>query len=139
MAFRTPDLTDRQAAAAAAKKQMLERFRAATQDPSLSEKLAEDRSLVGEAFNFSKTHHMETAQRYERAREFAEVVRGLWQSWEPEAFTRDKASGIYFDPDKMKILNYRGNVFSVRGPLPKATISPTASCPGTTGRAARSR
>ena len=48
MAYRTPDLTDRQNAAAAAKKQLLERFRAASQDPNLADKLAE-RARIHEA------------------------------------------------------------------------------------------
>ena len=48
MAYRTPDLHDRQNAAAAAKKQMLERFRAASQDPGLADKLAE-RAKIHEA------------------------------------------------------------------------------------------
>jgi len=45
------------------------------------------------------------------------VVMGLWDSWEDDAFTRDKDSGVYFDPAKMHALNHKGRHFSVRGPL----------------------
>jgi FMN-dependent oxidoreductase (nitrilotriacetate monooxygenase family) len=55
--------------------------------------------------------------RYRRAREFLEVVRGLWDSWDDDAFVRDKESGRYFLPEKMHVLNHSGEFFSVRGPL----------------------
>jgi len=48
---------------------------------------------------------------------FSEIVRGLWDSWDDEAFLRDKASGIYVDPDKVHVLDHKGKHFSVRGPL----------------------
>ncbi len=70
-----------------------------------------------EAHNFNREKHMEHALRYERAREFLQVVTGLWDSWEDDAFLRDKASGIYVDPDKVHVLNHKGKHFSVRGPL----------------------
>jgi N-acetyl-S-(2-succino)cysteine monooxygenase len=70
-----------------------------------------------EAFNHGRDEHAAHADRYDRAQEFAEVVNGLWDSWDPDAFIRDKDSGVYFDPDKMHVLNHRGPHFSVRGPL----------------------
>ena len=69
------------------------------------------------ALNFNRDHHMEHALRYERAREFLQVVTGLWDSWDDDAFIGDKASGVYFDPDKLHVLNHKGKHFSVRGPL----------------------
>lgn len=71
----------------------------------------------GEAENFSRTEHFEHALRYERAAEFHDIVTGLWDSWEDDSFVRDKASGQYFDPDKHHVLGYKGQHFSVRGPL----------------------
>ncbi|GBD46842.1 LLM class flavin-dependent oxidoreductase [Methylopila sp. Yamaguchi] len=71
----------------------------------------------GEALNFSREKHLEHALRYERAREFAEVVTGLWDSYEDDAFPRDKAEGRFFDPDKLHVLNHAGKHFRVRGPL----------------------
>jgi FMN-dependent oxidoreductase (nitrilotriacetate monooxygenase family) len=70
-----------------------------------------------EAKNFNLEHHYAHSDRYERAEEFAEVVLGLWDSWDRDAFVRDKQSGVFFDPDKVHILNHRGKFYSVRGPL----------------------
>ena len=70
-----------------------------------------------EAHNFNRDHHVAHAERYDRAEEFADVVRGLWDTWEDDAFLRDKASGIYYDPSKQHLLNHRGTHFKVRGPL----------------------
>ncbi|MEW5422179.1 LLM class flavin-dependent oxidoreductase [Amorphus sp. 3PC139-8] len=70
-----------------------------------------------EAYNFSRDAHMDHADRYGRAVEVAEIVRGLWDSWEDDALLFDKESGQYFDLDKMHPLNHVGERFSVRGPL----------------------
>src|SRR5699024_11792884 len=55
--------------------------------------------------------------RYDIADEHLAVVQGLWDSWEDDAFIRDKASGQYFDKDKMHELNYEGEFFKIAGPL----------------------
>lgn len=70
-----------------------------------------------EAFNYNRDEHYSHADRYDRALEFAEVVMGLWDSWDDDAFLLDKAEGRYFDPAKMHVLNHRGKHFKVRGPL----------------------
>lgn len=70
-----------------------------------------------EALNFGRERHMEHALRYRRAEEFVDVVFGLWDGWEDDAFIRDKASGRYFDPAKLHNLNHRGESFTVAGPL----------------------
>jgi alkanesulfonate monooxygenase len=70
-----------------------------------------------EAKNFNRDKHMEHALRYERAREFLQVVTGLWDSWDDDAFVHDKESGVYVDTDKLHVLNHKGKHFSVRGPL----------------------
>ena len=69
------------------------------------------------ARNFSKDEHMFHADRYKRAREFYDVVTGLWDSFEDDAFVRDQATGIYFDPDKLHVLDHVGDDLKVRGPL----------------------
>ncbi len=51
------------------------------------------------------------------AREFYDVVTGLWDSWADDAFTRDADRGFYFDPDKLHVLDHKGKYLSVRGPL----------------------
>ncbi len=58
-----------------------------------------------------------TAHQGGRHQEFINVVSGLWDSWEDDAFVRDKASGRYFDPAKLHALNHRGPHLSVAGPL----------------------
>jgi alkanesulfonate monooxygenase len=70
-----------------------------------------------EAYNFGSQAHREHAQRYRRAHEFVEVVRGLWDSWDAGAVLIDKASGLFFDASKLHMLNHEGAEFSVRGPL----------------------
>ncbi len=70
-----------------------------------------------EAWNFSRESHLDYETRYDRAREFVEVVTGLWESWEAGAFVRDKASGQYYDPAKLHTLHHKGPHFQVRGPL----------------------
>ena len=70
-----------------------------------------------EARNFSREKHYEHGERYERAREFARVVLGLWDSWDDDAFVRDKETGQFFQPDTLHQLNHQGEYFSVRGPL----------------------
>ena len=74
-------------------------------------------SNQSEAFNFGREEHFEHDARYERAVEFSDVVRGLWQSWDDDAFIRDRSSQIYFDPAKLHELNHKGAHFSVKGPL----------------------
>jgi FMN-dependent oxidoreductase (nitrilotriacetate monooxygenase family) len=69
------------------------------------------------ARNFGLEDHMEHGERYRRAREFFDVVTGLWDSWADDAFIRDVASGVYFEPDKLHVLDHKGKYFSVRGPL----------------------
>jgi FMN-dependent oxidoreductase (nitrilotriacetate monooxygenase family) len=73
-----------------------------------------------EAWNFSRDTHLGYETRYERAAEFVEVVKGLWDSWEDDAFIRDKASGVFYDASKMHPLMHKGKHFSVRGPLNSA-------------------
>ncbi len=70
-----------------------------------------------EAYNFSKEKHLDHEERYERAEEFVEVVKGLWESWEKDALVRDKNTGEFFKKGKLHPLNHHGKHFSVRGPL----------------------
>ncbi|MDC3737490.1 LLM class flavin-dependent oxidoreductase [Pseudomonas syringae pv. syringae] len=72
---------------------------------------------AAEAQNFGRAEHVGHAERYSRAREFHQVVTGLWDSWADDAFTRDKASGEYYDPGRLHVLNHQGEHFSVKGPL----------------------
>lgn len=70
-----------------------------------------------ETANLGRTESMGSEERYARAREFAHVVMGLWDSWEPDALIGDQASGRYVDPQAIHKLNHHGQWFDVRGPL----------------------
>ncbi|RMU77827.1 Xenobiotic compound monooxygenase A subunit [Pseudomonas syringae pv. aptata] len=72
---------------------------------------------AAEAQNFGRTEHVGHTERYSRAREFHQVVTGLWDSWADDTFTRDKASGEYYDPARLHVLNHEGEHFRVKGPL----------------------
>jgi FMN-dependent oxidoreductase (nitrilotriacetate monooxygenase family) len=72
---------------------------------------------IAEAYNFGHDKVDPHSVRYGRAHEFVEVVKGLWDSWDDDAFVRDAQSGLYFDPPKMHVLNHKGSHYSVRGPL----------------------
>ena len=69
------------------------------------------------ALNFGLDEHVEHDERYWRAREFIEVVKGLWDSFAEDAFVRNVETGEYFDPARMHVLNHAGKYLSVRGPL----------------------
>lgn len=79
-----------------------------------------------EAKNFNHDKHLDHSLRYDRAREFVDVVKGLWDSWDEDALVRDKESGVYFDPDKLHTLNHKGKYYSVKGPL-NSSRSPQGS------------
>jgi FMN-dependent oxidoreductase (nitrilotriacetate monooxygenase family) len=72
---------------------------------------------AAEAANFGREQHVAHADRYARAREFHQVVTGLWNSWDPDAFTNDKNGTLPYDPAKLRKLNHRGDHFTVAGPL----------------------
>jgi len=69
------------------------------------------------ALNFGMDDQMPHAERYARAREFFDVVTGLWDSWADDAFVRDVENGLYFDPAKLHVLDHKGQYLKVRGPL----------------------
>ena len=73
--------------------------------------------LEGAARNYGREAHFDHALRYRRAREHLAVVQGLWDSYEDDAFPRDKAAGVFLDKSRLHPLNHRGEFFSVAGPL----------------------
>ncbi len=74
-------------------------------------------SNTSEAYNFGFDDLPPHKERYERVRECVEVVRGLWDSYDDDAFIRDRKSAVYFDPGKLHHLNHKGKYYKVRGPL----------------------
>ncbi|MFX0109352.1 LLM class flavin-dependent oxidoreductase [Bacillus sp. FSL K6-4563] len=73
--------------------------------------------LEGSAENHIIRSHPSHSLRYEIAEEYLHVVNGLWNSWEEDAFIRDRSTGVFFDRDKLHTLNHHGKHFSVKGPL----------------------
>lgn len=74
-------------------------------------------SMDEEAMNFGRDSTLEHAHRYERANEYVEVVKALWDSWEDGAVLLDRKSGLFADPGKVHRVEHSGRHFSVRGPL----------------------
>jgi FMN-dependent oxidoreductase (nitrilotriacetate monooxygenase family) len=70
-----------------------------------------------DAANFGFDELMEHDQRYERADEFIDVLKGLWSSVEPDAIILDRDTGVFADPEKVHYLNHTGDFFNVKGPL----------------------
>ncbi|PLP59095.1 nitrilotriacetate monooxygenase [Mesorhizobium loti] len=70
-----------------------------------------------EAAAFGLDAQLDANFRYERASEFVDLVFDLWNSWEGDAFLRDKASTRYFDPSKVHPVDHHGQHFKVRGAL----------------------
>ncbi|MFE4664447.1 LLM class flavin-dependent oxidoreductase [Streptomyces sp. NPDC056716] len=72
---------------------------------------------TGASRNFGLDEHLDYTTRYARALEFVQVARGLWDSYEDDAFPADIERGVFVDPDKLHELNHRGEHFKVAGPL----------------------
>jgi N-acetyl-S-(2-succino)cysteine monooxygenase len=69
------------------------------------------------ALNFNFDRQMDHELRYQRAEEFVDVVKGLWDCWEDGALVADKASGVYIDDSKIRPLDHKGRFFQVKGPM----------------------
>jgi FMN-dependent oxidoreductase (nitrilotriacetate monooxygenase family) len=69
------------------------------------------------AQNFGLDAQPSHAERYQRADEFVEVARKLWDSWEDDAIVADPERGVWAEPGKVHVIDHRGRFFQVRGPL----------------------
>lgn len=74
-------------------------------------------STAQAAQNFGLPEHPPHSERYERAREFLDVVTRLWDSWEDDALINDPTSGIFANTSKIHAINHVGKHLRVRGPL----------------------
>ncbi|RJT42501.1 LLM class flavin-dependent oxidoreductase [Mesorhizobium waimense] len=70
-----------------------------------------------EAANFSRPDGFSESDFHRRAEEFIGIVQGLWKGWDTDALLFDKAGGRFHDPEKMHLLDHKGEFFTVRGPL----------------------
>jgi FMN-dependent oxidoreductase (nitrilotriacetate monooxygenase family) len=73
--------------------------------------------LEGASRNYGRDEHFDHADRYARAYEFVAVVQGLWDSYEDDAFPRDRSTGVFLDKSRQHALGHRGKYYSVAGPL----------------------
>jgi len=84
---------------------------------TLSTTYNEPYAIDDAALNFSRKSHMEKTMRYQRAREFVDICKGLWDGWEDGAVTADRASGTFVDTAKVRELDHKGQFFAVKGAL----------------------
>ncbi|MDX2155478.1 MAG: LLM class flavin-dependent oxidoreductase [Hyphomicrobiaceae bacterium] len=72
---------------------------------------------VAAAANFGDRGQVTHADRYDRAEEYVEVVKGLWDSWTDDTILDDRASGRYARDDRIRPIGHKGPNYSVKGPL----------------------
>jgi len=72
---------------------------------------------AGTAKNYGLDEHFDYDTRYGRAQEFVELAQALWDSYEDDAFVRDRSTGRFLDRDKQHRLDHEGTYFKVQGPL----------------------
>ncbi|QND58167.1 LLM class flavin-dependent oxidoreductase [Mesorhizobium huakuii] len=70
-----------------------------------------------EAANFSRPEGFSDTDFRRRSEEYIGIVQGLWQGWDADALLFDKSGGRFHAPEKMHLLDHKGEFFSVRGPL----------------------
>jgi FMN-dependent oxidoreductase (nitrilotriacetate monooxygenase family) len=69
------------------------------------------------SLNYGLDEPIEHELRYQRAEEFVDVVKGLWDCWGDGAIVADRETGRYVDPGKVRPLNHKGRFFKVKGPV----------------------
>lgn len=72
---------------------------------------------AGTAHNYGLDEMYDYDTRYDRAQEFVELARALWDSYGDDAFPRNRATGQFLDPSKQHLTDWHGTYFKVRGPL----------------------
>lgn len=70
-----------------------------------------------EAANFGLDHITKHSLRYEKANEFVEVTKKLWDSWEDDTLLYNREAGIFLDANKIQPINHEGKYYKVKGPI----------------------
>jgi alkanesulfonate monooxygenase len=70
-----------------------------------------------DAANFGVERPLGRDERYPKAMEFVDVVKGLWDSWAEDAFVQDRGTGQFLDSSRVRVLDHKGLYLKVRGPL----------------------
>lgn len=73
--------------------------------------------LAAASGNYGREAPLSHAERYERAEEYMEVVKALWDSWSDDAVLDDRASGLYARPGGIRAIDHAGPHYRVSGPL----------------------
>lgn len=74
-------------------------------------------SNAAPARNFGTDAHPAHADRYARSEEFIQIVKALWDSWEPDAIVADQKSGIFLDTAKVHSVPFKGQFFDIDATL----------------------
>lgn len=69
------------------------------------------------ALNFSRKSHMEKSLRYQRAKEFVDICKALWDGWAGDALAGDAASGVLVDRGRVREIDHQGQFFAMQGAL----------------------
>jgi FMN-dependent oxidoreductase (nitrilotriacetate monooxygenase family) len=72
---------------------------------------------TGTSRNYGLDEHLDYATRYGRALESVQVIQGLWDSYEDDAFPAEVERNVFLDPSKLHALDHVGEHFRVAGPL----------------------
>lgn len=72
---------------------------------------------VEAARNFGRDQHWDNDRRYDWAAEYIQVLQLLWDSWEDDARVADPTTGQFVDSDRVHQIGFKGEFFTVDGPL----------------------
>lgn len=92
---------------------------------------------TGSARHFGDAPQLSHDAAYDRAEEWLDGIRALWNSWGEGALVRDTATGVYADGTKLRSVRHRGEYFALDGPLnavPFERGEPVIASPGGSGR-----
>ncbi|GAA4069472.1 LLM class flavin-dependent oxidoreductase [Microbacterium laevaniformans] len=92
---------------------------------------------TGSARHFGDAPQLSHDAAYDRAEEWLDGIRALWNSWGEGALVRDTATGVYADGTKLRSVRHRGEYFAFDGPLnavPFERGEPVIASPGGSGR-----
>ncbi|MDC7804765.1 LLM class flavin-dependent oxidoreductase [Sphingomonas sp. BLCC-B65] len=92
---------------------------------------------TGSARHFGGAPQLSHDAAYDRAEEWLDGIRALWNSWGEGALVRDAATGVYADGTKLDPVRHRGEYFAFDGPLnavPFRRGEPVIASPGGSGR-----
>jgi FMN-dependent oxidoreductase (nitrilotriacetate monooxygenase family) len=67
--------------------------------------------------NFPQKEELTGSELYDRGDEYVEAVLALWRAWDADALVQDQDTGLFADPTRITVPDYKGRYVEVRGPL----------------------